>query len=236
LSYDLIKSIESLIESGRGDTKRLEYIISTLRERKYLYLSDQKYLESLLNSRSIQEGETPKIRKTNEGNDLVDEIRNELKNLNKKLEQIEREKNSVEEKDRQLKPIEHFQNFTLGEKPSKNIYQKRIKCKNEQITLALSIVLGLLGLPGIGLIYLGKIAKGVGILSISFILIALSVYFISSRISQGSFSPLFILNSFEVVLLIGYLGLYIYQIFDARKMCIIYNKYISEEGKPPLWW
>ncbi len=232
MSYETIKSIEVLLRSGKGDTGRLEYILDRIRKGKYLYLSDQNYLDDLLNSNLVQDNEI-EIKKSEHSNTLVDELRYELSNLNKKLEQIEREKKiKMEEIERQKNIKEHY----TKRKPDTSFSQKKTEPKSEDIALALSIVLGLVGLSGIGQMYLGKIAKGTGILLISIILIGSSIYFLLTRISQVSFHSLSILNSIIFVIPIGYLGLYIYQIFDARKMCKIYNNYLLENGKSPPWW
>lgn len=51
LSEDLIKTVQSLIDSKKGDSKRLNDILNTLKQGTPLYLSDYKYLENL-NSKS----------------------------------------------------------------------------------------------------------------------------------------------------------------------------------------
>jgi putative oligomerization/nucleic acid binding protein len=47
LSEDLIKQVQRLIDSGKGDSTRLHEIFSTIKQGSPLYLSDYKYLESL---------------------------------------------------------------------------------------------------------------------------------------------------------------------------------------------
>ena len=48
MSDDLIKSIQDLIDSGRGDAGRNKYILSRLKAGKSLYKSDQQYIEKHL--------------------------------------------------------------------------------------------------------------------------------------------------------------------------------------------
>jgi len=48
LSEDLIKTVQKLIDSGKGDSKRLHEIFNVLKQGAPLYLSDYKYLESLI--------------------------------------------------------------------------------------------------------------------------------------------------------------------------------------------
>lgn len=216
MSYDLIKSVQHLIELQKGDVGRLEYILDTLKERKYLYLADQKYLESLL--QQTQNEENRKDETIN--NDVVaNELKNEIKNLRDKLDKIETEK------------IIHHAETKKGEQKYEKIPQK-----SESITLALSIILGLVSLSGIGHMYLGKFAKGAGILVISFISIGSGIMLLITPLPSVSPSLMFTSIHLGIMILIGYLGLFIYQIFDARKLCMIYNSYIAENGKPPYWW
>jgi hypothetical protein len=53
LSDDLIKTVQKLIDSGKGDDKRLREIFNVLKHGTPLYLSDYKYLESL--TKAIEE-------------------------------------------------------------------------------------------------------------------------------------------------------------------------------------
>jgi len=86
--------------------------------------------------------------------------------------------------------------------------------KDESTTLILSIVLGLIGLPGIGHMYVGKVGSGVGILIGSWILIIVGV------VTMG-------------IGLIIYLILFIWQIINSRNLCRQYNLYLSQTGRPP---
>ena len=86
--------------------------------------------------------------------------------------------------------------------------------KDESTTLILSIVLGLIGLPGIGHMYVDKVGKGIGILIGSWILIVIGV------LTMG-------------IGLIIYLVLFIWQVFNSRNLCRQYNQYFSQNGRPP---
>lgn len=46
------KEIQNLIDSNVGDTKRLEFILKSLKEEKKIYNSDRKYLSDLLKKHS----------------------------------------------------------------------------------------------------------------------------------------------------------------------------------------
>lgn len=132
MSYEMMKSIQDLIKAGKGDVSRLEHILNILREGKYLYLSDQKYLESLLYE-AEREGKTERIGETDVNNDLLNEIRKKLENISDRLEKIENE----------------F--YPSSGKSSTYPDYKKHKQKNEDTTLLLSIILGLLSYSRIDL-------------------------------------------------------------------------------------
>ena len=86
--------------------------------------------------------------------------------------------------------------------------------KNEGTGLILSIVLGLFCLNGIGQIYAGKVGRGIGIMIGSWVLIVVGV------LTMG-------------IGLIAYLAIFIWQIFDTKKLCREFNEYVSQNGRPP---
>jgi TM2 domain-containing membrane protein YozV len=228
MSYDAIRTINSLIESGAGDQDRLKFILKRVSEGKYLYLSDKNYLEELLQSNPIEK----KSAVNNFGVNVENEL-NKLRSMSKRVGQIEiASKFEQEEKTRSDTKLS--QN-TFQEK-SYTIYKKSAVQKNEDLALALSIVLGLVGLVGISQIYLGKVAKGVGIMIISFTLIGSIIYLTSPDISENQFNIHITENSFLIILVIGYLGLYIYQVFDSHNLCLTYNKYVLKYKTLPPWW
>ena len=55
----MIKSVQELIESGTGDSKRLHNILNILKQEAPLYFSDYKYLQSLI-SNLPEKRENPK--------------------------------------------------------------------------------------------------------------------------------------------------------------------------------
>lgn len=59
LYEELIKQIQELLDSGKGDAGRLTYILDTVKSGKNLYLSDQKYIENLLQTTLSQNQEIP---------------------------------------------------------------------------------------------------------------------------------------------------------------------------------
>ena len=58
MSEDMLKSIQKLIDSGKGDLKRLNEILNTLKQETVLYLSDYKYLESLFSQKEESQSKT----------------------------------------------------------------------------------------------------------------------------------------------------------------------------------
>ena len=58
MSEDMIKSVQNLIDSGKGDPKRLTEILDILKQKTPLYLSDYKYLESLISQKEEIQSKT----------------------------------------------------------------------------------------------------------------------------------------------------------------------------------
>jgi len=91
LAEELIRSVQNLLDSDKGDQKRLLDILNTLKQGATLYLSDYKYIESLTsnsdhNDEEKQETSESKKRK------IVKEIRHEANAMIKnkrKTESIE---------------------------------------------------------------------------------------------------------------------------------------------------
>ena len=55
MSEDLIKTVQKLIDSGKGDSNRLHEIFNVLKHGTPLYMSDYKYVESLIKTLEEQE-------------------------------------------------------------------------------------------------------------------------------------------------------------------------------------
>lgn len=225
MSYDVIQSIRQLKASGKGDTARLSYILDCLEKGRHLYLSDQRYIEGLLDTyRDIVKNPS-----------IVDpyaysNLGKDLREINERLEKFLQYR-SIGEKRRMDSILTQKTNSTSS--PSR-IGGKVARPKSEDITLALSIVLGLISLQGIGHIYIGKIAKGVGILVASMTIFIVSISYFLGLVKN--FIPPF-LNDYLPFILFGiYFGPYILQIFDSRRLCIVYNAYVAENDATPPWW
>ncbi|HEV2193862.1 MAG TPA: SHOCT domain-containing protein [Nitrosopumilaceae archaeon] len=55
MSEDLIKTVQKLIDSGKGDSHRLHEIFGVLKQGTPLYMSDYKYVQSLIKNLKEQE-------------------------------------------------------------------------------------------------------------------------------------------------------------------------------------
>jgi len=224
MSYDLVKSVRDLIMQGVGDTPRLEYILDRLESGKYLFLSDQKYLENLLLS---NQNKQPVITDPKIEVNYLKKFENNLRSLNEQLENTIKSK----QKDQIKITSEHMR--SLDDQNLREKYQNG--SKNENLTLVLSVVLGFISLQGIGHMYIGKIARGLGILTLSLLLSSVGLSYFMGIITKddipSSINPFFI-----PLILTGYLGLYVFQILDGHKLCVTYNRYLSQHEQIPPWW
>ena len=84
MDEELIEHVLFLIESKKGDSGRLNYILSMLQDGRPLYISDRKYLESLI---ATYIGLSK--RKTGQ-QQTVEELKTELTRVKQKLEKYER--------------------------------------------------------------------------------------------------------------------------------------------------
>jgi len=88
MSSDLIRSVIYLIESGKGDVGRLNYILNVLQDGKPLFESDKKYLDTLI-STYIDSAKKREIG-ISVGNEPINELRNELNRVNERLARLEK--------------------------------------------------------------------------------------------------------------------------------------------------
>jgi hypothetical protein len=220
MSYEVIKTVRQLIENGTGDSARLVHILDRLESGKYLYLSDQKYLENLLSS-SENIASKPASKEPHE----FEDIETELKDINTRLEKMLQNK---ERNERRIIDDVHTRSIDLDSKSSATSNGK-LRPKSEDVTLVLSVVLGLVSLQGIGHIYLNSTGKGFGILLSSLVISSLSVSYVLGSIKNSI--PLFVQPYFIPLMIIAYFGLYAFQILDSRKICARYNAHLSEYKK-----
>ena len=82
ISDELIEHVLYLIDAKKGDSGRLNYILSMLQDGRQLYISDRKYLESLIDTYI-----DPSKRRNQQS---VEELKTELSRVKQKLERYER--------------------------------------------------------------------------------------------------------------------------------------------------
>lgn len=116
--------------------------------------------------------------------------------------------------------------------------------KNPATTALLAFIGGILALPGIGHIYIGKVGTGVGILIGGFILYALTFSIIisvaSTRAYEAQYSPTGNASPLPIdmmvailVLVMGYTVLFIYQIITATRLANKFNRLAKTTGTNP---
>jgi len=192
-----------------------------------MYQSDLNYLEDLFSESSLTEVKTPSKETTDPEKKphledspkdvTVDQLK---ENLGKASEKIEK----MEEK------IEAQQKTTASMKGY----------KGEGTTLVLSIVVGLMGFMGVGHIYLGRVRRGiiiliVGLLIWTIVFIPMLMLGILSEVEEDDFEMTAVMGLMGGFIVVGIaaLALFIWQIFNARKLCKEYNAHLEEHGEPP---
>jgi hypothetical protein len=52
MSEDFVKDVKTLLASGKGDAKRLREILDLIKQKNPVYMSDYKYVQSLISEES----------------------------------------------------------------------------------------------------------------------------------------------------------------------------------------
>jgi len=221
--------IQKLQKTEIGNSERLLEIKNTLEQNKKLSIEDDEYFkEKYQQLQKIDEIEN-KILHTLE---IIEKLQKEEIGNSEKLESIkktlhQRKSLSKEdaiyfaEKSKQLQQI-NSQNNSQPQSYSEPPTPRRSynpEYKSEGTTMVLSIVLGLLGLCGVGHMYVGKVGKGVGILILGIILFSVGITTIVFGVGA--------------IFLIIFVILFIWQIVNSRKLCFYYNSYLDSNGERP---
>ena len=244
MSEDLLKEIEHFINSGIGDPGRLQHIKESLLKEKTLYISDQNYLDKLVYNHSIFKKihDNPQDSNDKKQSDLSSEELNKrtIESIQEESSEIDKLKQNMSKAQSKIEDMEEI----IKKQESKSNLQNY---KSEGATLVLSIVVGLFGVMGVGHLYIGKIKRGIIIMIIGFslwtvLLIPIIFLGISDDFDESMFDDIeFVQYSNEkrtqedmmgaligfiaavLIVTIGYIVLYIWQIFDSRKLCKMYN-------------
>jgi hypothetical protein len=213
----LIKLVEDLIDFGYGDVLRLDAILNALKQGRKMYTSDQRYVDMLVSKHLFPRG-----------SDVVVKLRDEIKDLNERLDKAE---------------------------PQGSKFRGSTRYKSEGTALVLSMFFGLLGFMGFGHRYVGDIVKSLTILFFGWVLLVLNILnfipliassifhqetnyrfpFLLQQISQSNLhlDP-FIMIVITALVLIGptaaYFVLYIWQIFHARNLIREFNETMDRTG------
>ena len=97
---------------------------------------------------------------------------------------------------------------------SGKVLQRPPEWKSMGVTMVLTVVLGIVGLGGIGHIYLGKIIKGIVLCIVGIILLVFTII----TVLMG----LVILIPFALIV-----------IYDTYRLCKRYNNDLEQTGRPP---
>ena len=144
----------------------------------------------------------------------VDKFKEELGNNNEKIEKVEEK-------------IDDKQKTSVS-----------VNYKSQRKTLVLSVVVGLLGLMGVGHIYLGRLRRGVIILIIAplcwvMIMISYILLGLAEPEEDIMIATIGVLGGITLVIVIGLFVLFIWQILNSRKLCKEYNEYLEQNGRAP---
>ena len=96
---------------------------------------------------------------------------------------------------------------------SGKVLQRPPEWKSMGVTMVLTVVLGIVGLGGIGHLYLGKIIKGIVLLIVGIILAIIGW-----------------LTIFGLIVLLAFA---LFVIYDSYRLCKRYNDDLEQTGRPP---
>lgn len=59
MSEDFVKDVKTLLASGKGDTARLREIFDSMKQNNPVYMSDYKYIQSLISEKPSEDNTRP---------------------------------------------------------------------------------------------------------------------------------------------------------------------------------
>jgi len=95
--------------------------------------------------------------------------------------------------------------------------------KSEGVAIVLAVLVGLLGFYGVGHMYVGRIRRGLVILFLDWFISISGIVLIMMNEILGTGGLVL-----GIILLIGSFALWIWQIFDVRKVCREHNQSLHE--------
>jgi hypothetical protein len=119
---------------------------------------------------------------------------------------------------------------------------QQLPYKSPGTAALIAFIGGIFALPGIGHIYVGNVGRGIGILITGLILYALTVIMITSIGFLASFEQPDLSNDASagigalagmLIFSIAYVILFIWQIFNARKLAKKFNEVVRQTQKEP---
>ena len=208
----LAKEIQNLIDDKRGDTGRLEFILSSIQENKNIYNTDQKFLIDLLEKHSLDENILEHLHFFNQ------------KNMPKK------------------ETVTTFAD-NISDISQNIVYDhKSLTPKNKRNATVLAVVLGIMGIGGIGHLYIRRTARGLGFL---FSMIAIFLFAVAVALSFLQYVPIIynewntpefftFIGLIPIFLFVVNIAIFIWQIIDVRKLCNNYNDHFIKTQEN-LW-
>lgn len=238
MSDDLLEDVNRLLNLGVGDKGRLEHIKDSLQNNKILYDSDKEYLQKLKEQypktdSASEKHETSNIIYCTKCGSEITSNSHFCPNCGTKVEEMEKDRfcgRCGKQLPPQAQTCPNCGKFVSQTRQEQSTNQnsrlvRPVEWKSESVTLLLSILLGLFGIQGVGHMYVGKIGKGVVILIGSIVLFVIAVALTITGIGAIIGIPLIIM----------YIVMFIWQILDARKLCMQYNEHLERHGRPPTW-
>jgi hypothetical protein len=237
-----LDDVLKLINMGKGDLGRLEHIKKTLENGKNLYTSDKEYLEKLVEE--ISENTAEKKSSTIDEKPQLDEKPDTLE-----TSEFRNDTNFCTNCGNEIVSGNNFcpkcgnsignNNSNLANNISQTKFQRGPEWKSLSTTTIFAVILGLLGIQGVGHFYLGKIARGLGILFGPLIVLLIGIGIISgiaTTIQFGYYDDASIVVGayvFGIGTFVFYIVMFFWQIKDARKLCNHYNDYLEKHGEKP---